>query len=102
LQALFGKRPTEKDPAEGTSLAVDFTRREAVRKRPEFTRGERGTSPGGPPYSKGPLDLAIPPRRLQFWGVFGAPGECVGEIPARRGCPRESSRAARSQVGGHL
>ena len=25
LQALFGKRPTEKDPAKGTSLAVDFT-----------------------------------------------------------------------------
>jgi PhnB protein len=26
LQALFGKRPTEKDPAKGTSPAVDFTR----------------------------------------------------------------------------
>ena len=26
-QALFGKRPTEKDPAKGTSPAVDFTRR---------------------------------------------------------------------------
>jgi hypothetical protein len=25
-QALFGKRPTEKDPAKGTSPAVDFTR----------------------------------------------------------------------------
>jgi hypothetical protein len=25
LQALFGKRPTEKDPAKGTSPAVDFT-----------------------------------------------------------------------------
>jgi hypothetical protein len=25
LQALFGKRPTEKDPAMGTSPAVDFT-----------------------------------------------------------------------------
>ena len=24
-QALFGKRPTEKDPAKGTSPAVDFT-----------------------------------------------------------------------------
>jgi len=34
LQALFGKRPTEKDPAKGTSPAVDFTRREAARKRP--------------------------------------------------------------------
>jgi hypothetical protein len=29
-QALFGKRPTEKDPAKGTSPAVDFTRREAA------------------------------------------------------------------------
>jgi hypothetical protein len=28
LQALFGKRPMEKDPAKGTSPAVDFTRRE--------------------------------------------------------------------------
>jgi hypothetical protein len=27
-QALFGKRPTEKDPAKGTSPAVDFTLRE--------------------------------------------------------------------------
>jgi hypothetical protein len=27
LQALFGKRPTEKDPAKGTSPAVDFTLR---------------------------------------------------------------------------
>ena len=41
-QALFGKRPTEKDPAKGTSLAVDFTRREAARKRPEFTVREPG------------------------------------------------------------
>jgi len=28
LQALFGKRPTEKDPAKGTSPAVHFTLRE--------------------------------------------------------------------------
>ena len=27
MQALFGKRPTEKDPAKGTSSAVDFTLR---------------------------------------------------------------------------
>ncbi len=27
LHALFGKRPTEKDPAKGTSPAVDFTPR---------------------------------------------------------------------------
>ena len=27
LQALFGKRPTEKDPTKGTSSAVDFTLR---------------------------------------------------------------------------
>jgi hypothetical protein len=30
--------------------AARRVRREAARKRPEFTRGERGTSPGGPPY----------------------------------------------------
>ena len=29
MQALFGKRPTEKDPAKGTSPAVDFTLRAA-------------------------------------------------------------------------
>ena len=34
-QALFGKRPTEKDPAKGTSPAVDFTR-----------RGPAGNGPG--------------------------------------------------------
>ncbi len=56
-QALFGKRPTEKDLAKGTSPAVDFTRREAVRKRPEFTRGERGTSPGGRPYFSLPIGM---------------------------------------------
>ena len=37
-QALFGKRPTEKDPAKGTSSAVDFTRREV-----------RGNGPGATP-----------------------------------------------------
>ena len=37
-QALFGKRPTEKDPAKGTSPAVDFTRREV-----------RGDGPGAIP-----------------------------------------------------
>ena len=50
LQALFGKRPTEKDPAKGTSPAVHFTRREAARKRPGFTQHEHGTSPCNPPY----------------------------------------------------
>jgi len=50
LQALFGKRPTEKDPAKGTSPAVHFTRREAARKGPGFTQHEHGTSPCSPPY----------------------------------------------------
>jgi hypothetical protein len=40
-QALFGKRPTEKDLAKGTSPAVDFTRREAARKRPGSSRMNR-------------------------------------------------------------
>jgi hypothetical protein len=39
-QALFGKRPTEKDLAEGTSPAVHFTWREAAWKRPGFTQRE--------------------------------------------------------------
>jgi hypothetical protein len=52
-QALFGKRPTEKDPAKDTSPAVDFTWREAARKRPGFIQHEHGTSPGSPPYSYG-------------------------------------------------
>ena len=47
-QALFGKRPTEKDPAKGTSPAVDFTWREAVRKRPAPIW--HGTSLDGQPY----------------------------------------------------
>jgi len=34
----------EKDSAKGTSPAVDFTRREAARKRPRFTQHEHGTS----------------------------------------------------------
>ena len=36
-QALFGKRPTEKDPAKGTSPAVDFTREGACGKRTAAT-----------------------------------------------------------------
>jgi hypothetical protein len=45
LQALFGKRPTEKDPAKGTSPAVDFTRRGVTRQR----TCPAGTSPRGLP-----------------------------------------------------
>jgi hypothetical protein len=42
--------------------AARRVRREAVRKRPEFTRGECGTSPGGPPYSHGHSgNLPCPP-----------------------------------------
>jgi hypothetical protein len=37
LQALFGKRPTEKDPAKGTSSAVDFTLRAAEGETPPPT-----------------------------------------------------------------
>ena len=36
-QALFGKRPTEKDPAKGTSPTVHFTRRGGVEAEPEGT-----------------------------------------------------------------
>jgi hypothetical protein len=46
-QALFGKRPTEKDPAKGTSPAVDFTREEAAAEKDQFTwhLARRPTSP---------------------------------------------------------
>ena len=53
-QALFGKRPTEKDPAKGTSPAVDFTRREAARERPVFTRDLAGQ-----PTLRGELVAAV-------------------------------------------
>jgi hypothetical protein len=41
-QALFGKRPTEKAPAKGTSSAVDFTREAAWGNGPV---DETGTAP---------------------------------------------------------
>jgi hypothetical protein len=45
LQALFGKRPTEKDPAKGTSPAVDFTRGGGSRRRNDLTMvTRRGTA----------------------------------------------------------
>ena len=44
-QALFGKRPTEKDPAKGTSPAVDFTLRGPGAEMPRATRPK--TSAGG-------------------------------------------------------
>ena len=48
-QALFGKRPTEKDPAKGTSPAVDFTR-----------RAGRGNPPGAIPAGRpGPTPTAV-------------------------------------------
>jgi hypothetical protein len=44
-QALFGKRPTEKDPAKGTSPAVDFTRSGGSRKRNDLAKvTRRGTA----------------------------------------------------------
>jgi len=59
-QALFGKRPTEKDPAKGTSPAVDFTREGLTGNGPVATPAPRLwvylTSPGtrfadlGPDY----------------------------------------------------
>ena len=67
-QALFGKRPTEKDPAKGTSPAVDFTRREATRKRPGF----RSLNPG--------------PRRAAH-PVTSSPGAGLAEIA----CDTEAS-----------
>ena len=51
LQALFGKRPTEKDPAKGTSPAVDFTREEAAAEKDQHTwhLARRPTSPPSAP-----------------------------------------------------
>ena len=48
MQALFGKRPTEKDPAKGTSPAVDFT-----------LRGPGGEIPPG--YSPEAMDVISRP-----------------------------------------
>jgi hypothetical protein len=50
LQALFGKRPTEKDPAKGTSPAVDFTR-----------RAGRGNPPGAIPAGRPGPTPTVPP-----------------------------------------
>ena len=49
-QALFGKRPTEKDPAKGTSLAVHFTLWGPGAEMPRATRpkGIPGGYGGGP------------------------------------------------------
>jgi len=64
-QALFGKRPTEKDPAKGTSPAVHFTR-----------RAIRGNGPGAIPIPRpGPTQPrpsrpGLPPRdRADRWHV---------------------------------
>ena len=87
--ALFGKRPTEKDPAKGTSPAVHFTRREAVRKRPssrevnaEPRRAAHPTLPHeqqaadqrirGSRSQTGPLPSAICPcPRIPGWARHG-------------------------------
>ena len=54
-QALFGKRPTEKDPAKGTSPAVHFTLREPGGETPP------GYSPGCQPrYLSGLLHAECP------------------------------------------
>jgi hypothetical protein len=70
-QALFGKRPTEKDPAKGTSPAVDFTLR-------------------GPRCSNAP---GLPGRRASCWSLGY---RCVSLTRTRR---TESSHAARSISG---
>jgi hypothetical protein len=59
LQALFGKRPTEKDPAKGTSPAVDFTRCGGGWKRSDLTKGTGVAQPTGKPAEERPR--ALPP-----------------------------------------
>jgi len=54
-QALFGKRPTEKDPAKGTSSAVDFTRREVRGNGPGAIPAPR---PGPTQRTPAPIDIA--------------------------------------------
>ncbi len=101
-QALFGKRPTEKDPAKGTSPAVDFTRREAARKRPGFTRSERGTSLGGRPYPQLasstaltlPQTISIGLRSCEWPGSRPATSQLPWPAPGL-GCPKRTGVSAR-------
>jgi len=48
-QALFGKRPTEKDPAKGTSPAVDFTRRAGTGNGADLAKDTGVAQPAGKP-----------------------------------------------------
>ena len=51
-QALFGKRPTEKDLAKGTSTAVDFTRCGGGWKRSNLAMVTAVKRPAGKPGEK--------------------------------------------------
>jgi hypothetical protein len=56
-QALFGKRPTEKDPAKGTPPAVDFTRSGGGWKRSTRSWSPQRSGPQGKPGEKWLRDL---------------------------------------------
>jgi hypothetical protein len=83
-QALFGKRPTEKDPAKGTSPAVDFTRGRTPASTTRITtagnlqRPQEGDHPG------------FRPSRPSVWSRTGA-FEVTGT-----GGPKAGPRAAGS------
>jgi hypothetical protein len=66
LQALFGKRLTEKGPAKGTSPAVDFTRCGGGWKRSDLAMVTVVKRPAGESRGKmaaGPTCQATPPRQ---------------------------------------
>ena len=82
--------------------AARRVRREAVRKRPEFTRGERGTSSGGPPYSSLPTGMAAdllllhsPPRETR---ILSAPRPRIPSGPGQRAEALETSPTESSGV----
>jgi hypothetical protein len=70
-QALFGKRPTEKDPAKGTSPAVDFTR-------------EGGCAEKAQVQDSRTRDLAAQPTLLNR-PVTGLTSQFTGKVSSTRG-----------------
>jgi hypothetical protein len=85
-QALFGKRPTEKDPAKGTSPAVDFTR-----------RAGRGNPPGAIPAGRPGPTQPVPSARRRCCPSWRAstPTCCAGCARNTNGCGDDARHKTR-------